>query len=200
LLPAVRDSWKAVGPIPFATEATRAALRFPSAQLDFDVFFVHRDLVAALSEGGIAGLTFAAVIDHRIGNELSGLVELRFPAVIACAETSRLPAVTCRPDNEESTVKGFAGPSRISQTTPHCGRVKYHAPTRLAVLAGTCKDAPDVFQTAEWFGSGAEAHRLTLCSQRSVELVRERGWRGLKFSAVRDEGYSERAAFLPGKI
>ena len=45
-------------------------------------------------------------------------------------------------------------------------------------------DAPDLFQTAEWFGAGGRAFRLTLASDRFVELARGRGWRGLEFREV----------------
>jgi hypothetical protein len=51
---------------------------------------------------------------------------------------------------------------------------------------------PDVFQSAEWFGSGACAFRLTLASRRFADLVRERGWKGLEFREVRQGGFSLR--------
>jgi hypothetical protein len=54
------------------------------------------------------------------------------------------------------------------------------------------KDAPDMFQTVEWFGSGAAAFRLTLASERFVKLVRERRWKGLVFDRVKQNGWSER--------
>jgi hypothetical protein len=46
---------------------------------------------------------------------------------------------------------------------PYCGRVKYHAPTLLALIGNALpEDTPDLFQTAEWFGSGGSAFRLTV--------------------------------------
>lgn len=77
-------------------------------------------------------------------------------------------------------------------TIPFCGRVKHHSPTSLAIVPNSTLAAPDVFQTAEWFGSGACAFRLTLASPRFADLVRERGWKGLEFREVRQTGFSER--------
>jgi len=187
---------------PFRLRRGRPAPNSGFLQLNwiFDVFFVHPDIAAELSNGGITGLSYRPVVDHRAGSELGGCVQLQFPAVFACAETSRLTTVTCRPENEESHIQGFAGATWFSPSTPYCGRVKHHVPTTLGIQPGAVYGVPDVFQTAEWFGSGAEAHRLTVGSQRFVDLVRQRGWRGLEFREVREEGCSERVSPLRKRI
>jgi len=64
----------------------------------------------------------------------------------------------------------------------------------LAIKSDALDNAPDVFQTAEWFGSGGAADRLTLCSERFAELVSSSGWRGLEFRSVQANGWSERAS------
>jgi hypothetical protein len=139
--------------------------------------------------------------------------------IIACAETSRLPTVTCQPENEEviSHRAMFAkwdelhkreGPPVLSPelqekmrrereriaAIPYCGRVKFHPPTTLALITDNLRDAPDLFQTAEWFGSGGSAFRLTLASERFVNLVQERRWKGLVFQSARQSGWSERTS------
>jgi hypothetical protein len=81
---------------------------------------------------------------------------------------------------------------REARAFPYCGRVKFHVPTSLALIADKLKDAPDLFQTAEWFGSGAAAFRFTLASERFVNLVRQRRWKGLVFDKVKQDGWSER--------
>ena len=69
---------------------------------------------------------------------------------------------------------------------PYCGRVKYHlkhrGPLRFehTALAG----APDVVKTHEWFGSGGQAFRLVLVSQRFRQAVLKAKWRGLYFEPV----------------
>jgi hypothetical protein len=54
------------------------------------------------------------------------------------------------------------------------------------------KDGPDLFQTAEWFGSGGSAFRITLASDRFVNLVQEHRWKGLVFHSAGHSGWSER--------
>ena len=66
---------------------------------------------------------------------------------------------------------------------PYCGRVKYSVPTSLVLIPEKVKDAPDLFQTAEWFGAGAQAFHLTLASERFVNLVRERRWKASRSTA-----------------
>jgi hypothetical protein len=137
--------------------------------------------------------------------------------IISCAETSRLPTVTCRPENEEvvslramfakwdelhkrdgSSVLSPESQEKIRKAKeriaaiPYCGRVKFHPPTALALNADNLKDAPDLFQTAEWFGSGGSAFRVTLASERFVNLIRERRWKGLVFHGASESGWSER--------
>jgi hypothetical protein len=121
------------------------------------------------------------------------------PTIIPCAETSQLPTVTCCPDNEEDLnlrAKGYENVVLRAEEslagTPYCGRVKYHVPSSLAINPGEISELPDVLQTAEWFGSGALAYRLTLASDRFVALVRERGWKGIDFHGTEQSGRSVR--------
>lgn len=160
----------------------------------FDTFFVHPDVAGALVKAGITGVTFGPAFDGRTSSESNDRVQLLTSAIIGCAETSRLPSVTCRPDNEESRTVITTGTKNYPSETPYCGRTKYYRPTLLAANVGVLGDAPDLFQTAEWFGAGGRAFRLTLASQRFVELARKRGWRGLEFREVQANGWSQHAA------
>jgi hypothetical protein len=178
---------------PFRVRRGRLAPHSSFAQMNwiFDAFFVHAEVAMELAGSGIYGVSFGPVLDHRTGDELQDRRQLLTSAVISCVETSRLPAVTCRPDNEESKWNIVAGRTRYNESTPYCNNLKHHAPTSVPIRIDAIGNAPDLFQTAEWFGSGGEAHRLTLCSERFAELVTSRGWRGLEFRNVQDGGRSE---------
>jgi hypothetical protein len=180
---------------PFRLKRSQRAQHSDFLQLNwvFDVFFVLPEVAAGLEAATVTGYAFGPALDHRTGGDLGNRVQLIIPTIIRCAETSRLPAVTCRPNNEESQFEHFGGgEKRYNVTTPYCGQVKYHPPTSLAVNLEGQYDLPDVFQTAEWFGSGGSAHRETLVSERFVTLVRERNWRGLDFEKVQEIGVSRR--------
>lgn len=178
---------------PFRLKRAPPATHSSFLQLNwvFDAFFVHPEVAMELAGSGIYGVSFGPVLDHRTGDELRDRRQLLTSAVISCVETSRLPAVTCRPDNEESQWKIMAGRTRYNASTPYCGSVKHHPPITVAVKSDALGNAPDLFQTAEWFGSGGAAHRLTLCTERFAELVTSRRWRGLEFRSVQEGGRSE---------
>jgi hypothetical protein len=177
---------------PFRLRRSQRASHSSFVQLNwvFDAWFVHPEVATELTSSGISGISFGPSLDHGTGDELSDRRQLLTSTVISCAETSRLPAVTCRPDNEESEWKIVAGRTRYNALTPYCGNVKHHVPSSLAIKSGVLGDVPDLFQTAEWFGSGGAAHRLTLCTERFAELVTSRRWRGLEFRSVQDGGWS----------
>jgi hypothetical protein len=177
-----------------------------------DVFFVPPAILEEIIKAGITGVSPGPAVYHRSGLECIDRMQLLIPAVIACAEISQLPTVTCRPENEEVVAmraKYGTSEERMSSLSPelqekilkqreriaaipYCGKVKYHPPTSLALIADRLIGAPDLFQTAEWFGSGGLAFRLTLASQRFANLVRERRWKGLDFHSARQNGWSER--------
>jgi hypothetical protein len=171
---------------PFRLRRSRRALHSDFVQLNwvFDAWFVHPEVATELGGSGISGISIGPVIDHRSGKELVDRRQLLIGAVVSCVDTSRLPVVTCRPDNEESAWKIVAGQTRYDPSTPYCGAVKHHVRSSVAIRSDVPGDVPDLFQTAEWFGSGGAAHRLTLCTERFAALVKSRGWRGLEFRTV----------------
>jgi hypothetical protein len=203
-------------PFRFAKSDQKELFGFLQLNCVSDAFFAPPEIAQEILSNGITGISVGPALDHRTGVELSDRLQLVFPEIIACAETSRLPTVTCRPKNEEAmairaTLESYRLPNQPRKAVlppdlvekirkdraklaalPYCGRVKYHAATSLALTSDSLKDAPDLFQTAEWFGSGGAAFRLTIASERFANLVRKRGWKGLVFHDVRQNGWSER--------
>jgi hypothetical protein len=186
-----------VAPFRFKRSTLAAHSSFLQLNWVFDAFFVRKEVALGMTEAGITGVSYGPALDHQTGEELADRVQLLMET-IACAETSHLPVVTCRANNEESKWSFHAGEKRYSPETPYCGRMKNHAPSSLAIHPDALKKAPDLFQTEEWFGSGGEAHRLTIGSERFVRLVRELSWRGLRFERVLQEGFSERHFHMGG--
>lgn len=182
-----------------------------------DAFFVAREIANEIARAGITGVSFGPAVTGRSQEVLVDRVQMLIPALLECAETSHLPPVTCRSKNEEAVRMGamvekwrkerplktasplspalqerFREMREKIAALPFCGTVKHHSPTALAIIPDSTTGAPDLFQTAEWFGSGACAFRLTLVSRRFAELVRDRGWKGLEFREVRRSGFSTR--------
>jgi hypothetical protein len=169
----------------------RSTVTFSQLNWVFDAFFVHPDIASEIAKAGIRGISFGTALDLRTAAEIPDRAQLVISTIIPCVDVSQLSRVTCRPENEEQTrlrAKGYEGlvvrTEQMLAGVPHCGRVMYNVPSSLSIEAEAIRDAPDVFQTAEWFGSGGLAYRLTLASARFVELVRRRGWKGLEFRAT----------------
>ena len=201
-------------PFRFAKSDQKEPSGFTQFSWVSDAFFLRRDIAQEILNHGITGVSFGPALDHRTGVELTDRLQMLFSTIIACVETSQLSTVTCRPENEEVVAFRERFPEqptlpedgenrcilspkterllRWARALPYCGRVKYHPPTSVALISGNFKGAPDLFQTSEWFGSGAAATRLTMASQRFVNLVRERRWKGLVFDRLRQSGLSER--------
>ena len=161
----------------------------------FDAFFASPIIAENIIHAGITGISRGAVVDHLSNEEFADRAQLIVSATRACIDVSQLGTVTCRPNNEEDAkllaqnsdlARSIVG-ARNRSKAPFCGRVKYKVPTSLTLLPGSLSDAPDIFQTAEWFGSGGLAFRLTLASSRFVEFVRERGWKGMEFHRAQED-------------
>jgi len=206
-----------VAPFRFKKSGRASPSGFTQLNWVDDAFFVPPSLRDQILEDGITGVSFRPAVFHRADVICPDRVQMVVPTIIACAETSRLPTVTCKPENEEvvalralfakwdAKLYGGKRPAlspeaeekiRIEKqriaAIPYCGRIKFHPPTALVLTPEKLEDAPDLFQTAEWFGSGGSAYRLTLASERFVNLVRERRWKGLVFQRTRQSGFSER--------
>ena len=177
-----------IGDFRFRGSNRAAHSHFRQPNWVFDVWFVPANVEESLLESGLSGFTFRAALDHRSGRPLEHTRQLVVTTTIGGADTSRLPTVTCKRDNEESHLP------LARSGGPYCGTVKHHPPTSLVIPAVSLEGAADVVQTADWFGSGASAHQITIASQRFRELVAQQGWRGLEFKPVAHAGKSIRAA------
>jgi hypothetical protein len=208
-----------IAPFRFKKSGRASPSGFTQLNWVYDAFFVPPVLAEEITKAGITGVSFRPAVFHSTNVDCPDRVQMVVSTIIACAETSHLPTVTCQPNNEEvkSLRAMFAKwdelhkrerPPVLSPESqervrkekeriaaiPYCGRVKFHPPTALALITNNLKDAPDLSQTAEWFGSGGSAFRLTVASERFVNLVRERRWKGLVFHSASQSGRSERAS------
>jgi hypothetical protein len=204
-----------IAPFRFKKSGRPSPSGFTQLNWVYDAFFVPPSLAQEILKAGITGVSFRPAVFHRGNVACPDRVQVVISTIIPCAETSRLPTVTCKPENEEMVAlramfakwDAVHKPSALSPEAeervrknkeriaaiPYCGRLKFHPPTALVLMRDNLKDTPDLFQTAEWFGSGGSAFRITLASDRFVNLVQERRWKGLVFHSAGCSGWSERA-------
>jgi len=176
--------------------AVRGVLKAPHSaflQLNwmYDVFFVRTDVVEGLRSAGLSGLGFGAVASAKANEAIASHQQLLVTTIVPCVDTSRLKIVTCRESNEEARWKLPEQTLAQSSHLPYCGRTKHHPPSTAVLRAGYLASAPDICLSAEWFGSGGCAFRLTVASRRFMEVIRSRGWRGLEFRAAVVDGQAQ---------
>jgi hypothetical protein len=152
----------------------------------FDEFFTRPEVREVFEAEHVTGAGFGPALRHRTGEPLVDIEQLVILGILPPALVSQgLQTVTCRPNNEEPPWPVQPATSmRYPPDTPYCGRVKFHWPTTLRFRRSVCSGAPDLIKSAEWFGSGAQASRAVLASQRVVHIVSARRWRGLKWAPV----------------
>jgi hypothetical protein len=157
----------------------------------FDVFLVHPEVEIALVQEGITGVSFRDVINHKTGNPFSEFKQMAISTIIPSIEVSRLQRVTCMPDNEESE-RQCPGEKIYRPDAAYCHCIKHYPPTELAFALGCTPTQPDVFQSAEWFGSGGSAYKVTITSERFKSVIENYRFRGIGFTIVRPTGLSKR--------
>ncbi len=151
----------------------------------FDEFFIRNSVAEAFSKAGVNGVKWFAPVIHKSGAPSSETVQLAVEETLKPSlYTEGFQTVTCMPGNEEGTPIWIGADK--AEGNPYCGRIKYHPkPSEpLRFDASAFDSAQDIIKSAEWFGSGGNAFRLTLVSQKVYRLVKEAGWRGVEFEPV----------------
>lgn len=149
----------------------------------FDEVFIRPIIKSIFDTAGISGIGYSNVIHHKTDQPISDLLQMNIPVIEETGLiTNELFTVTCKPHNEESAVKGLV---QITDRPglPYCGRVKYHYPLTKPIEfnARVLKGLPDFVKSHECYGSGAGANRFILVRNRVVQVVKEKGLRGLEF-------------------
>lgn len=150
-----------------------------------DELFIRPEVSSVMKETKITGISFVRPILHASNQPSQRIIQMKIDAVLpAGPDTSGMQSITCTPGNEES--KDTVGRILKPRLMPYCHRIKYQrmkrGPFRFA--SNAFAGAPDVVKSAEWFGSGASAHRLILVSRRFREMVSRMQWRGISFEPI----------------
>jgi hypothetical protein len=166
-------------PFRFRTEPKAGRSHFLQLNWVFDEVFVRAEVASAFGNARLSGVGMGPAVGHRTGEPLASLVQLQVETVLPPAlVTDALQPVTCRPNNEEGEWP-WTPATRFARDYPYCGQRKYHPPARPQFRRAAFAGAPDVVKSAEWVGSGGQAFRVLLVSERVVDLIEAHAWRGL---------------------
>jgi hypothetical protein len=175
-------------PFRLRTEPKASHSQFVQLNWVFDEFFVRSEARQGLSVAGLKGFEFRPAVLHVRSRTSAEVEQLSVINILPPAlDSTGLQTVTCREHNEEweSTRRRFPN-YRFATVNHYCGRVKYHLGHRgpLRFKRSALATALDIVKSNEWFGSGGQAFRLVLVSQRFREVVIKAKWRGLAFEPV----------------
>lgn len=157
--------------------------RFLGLHWVFDEIFVRPEIKRIFDNNGISGVEYIDVIHYKTDTPFPNVYQMKItnitpPGLI----TDDLFTVTCKPQNEESYIKGLG--QRIDKPgPPFCGRIKYHYPLTQPIKfkIDALVDMPDFVKSYECYGSGIAAPRFILARTKVVRLVKELGLRGIGF-------------------
>lgn len=135
----------------------------------FDELFVKNFVKHQLQEADITGISFKEVIRYKDMVPFIEICQLKIMHILdGGLDPYNCIIETCDDHQSSEPFK------------------KYNYP-----LLGGVTIKEDVFPTSvdfvksrEWFGSGAEAHRLMLCSKKVYNQANSNKWKGLKFTPV----------------
>lgn len=172
-------------PFRFRAEPKASHSQFIQLNWVFDEFFLRAAAREGLAASGLTGWEFRPAVLHA-SHRPSALVEqMQVLAVLPSAlDTVGVQPVTCKHKNEEWSPA--LRPTAELRGDLFCGRVKYHRRRRgpLRFDRRAFEGAPDVVKSAEWFGSGGQAFRVVLVTQRLRQVIQDAKWRGLYFEPV----------------
>jgi len=147
----------------------------------FDEIFIRPIIKNIFDAEGISGINYREVIHHKSGNPISNLLQLDIQTIESPALiTDNLFSVTCKPQNEESYIKGF-GRIKDRSGLPFCGRIKYQYPLTEPIIfrEKDLRGLPDIVKSFECYGSGSGAYHFILVHHNVVQLIMNNGIKGI---------------------
>ncbi len=170
-------------PFRLRKDFTQKKLGFLGLHLVFDEIFIRPRVMHLFKDFGITGINYLDVLHKKTNLPITNLFQMIIPVIEEQGlDTDELSSVTCKPQNEESFVKGI-GRIKDRVGPPFCGRIKYHYPSiePLKFKANVLRDLPDFVKSQEYFGTGGAATRFMFVRSRVIRLIEEKGIRGLGY-------------------
>ena len=153
----------------------------------FDEIFISPEVKGVFEQEKIEGLSYLHPVINKTGENIENLYQIKVDTILAKGVfLNSLNTVTCKEDNEESHIKIGGGPLRYPPDYPFCGRVKYNYPKEKNITFNKqiFESIPDIVKSNEFFGSGGQAYRLILVSQKIYNIVKSNKWRGVLLEPI----------------
>ncbi len=150
----------------------------------FDEIFIRPMVRSIFEQESITGVSYCHPMHNKSSQQILTTFQLRIGTNPNWGlVTDQLVAEMCHAGNRNATL---ATGRAYSAEYPFCGRIKYNYPTRDAIRfrRESLQNSPDIIKSREYFGSGANAHRLILVSRKLADVIQEHNLRGIVLTPV----------------
>jgi hypothetical protein len=174
-------------PFRFRSEPQAKHSQFIGLNWVFDQVFVREQVKSVFEQERVSGVKFSRPVKHRSGEELTTVYQLHVDVILDEAVDNRdLRIERCQMPTDPEMLRFLTANKSRLVTGPFCGRQKMNYPidTPLRIVANRLNNQPDFVRTSEWFGSGGDAGRPIIISERVKSLIEMHGWRGAFLSNV----------------
>lgn len=168
-------------PFRFRTEPKAKNSQFIGLNWVFDQIFVRQPVKVEFEKSGITGISFSRPIFHRTEKELETIYQLHVDTILPKALIAdNLTTEKCEYPSDKKMLKFLKANGSKLVDGPFCGELKFNFPQeqKMTFDIDTFENLPDFVRTYEWFGSGGNANRPILISEKVKNLIELNKWRG----------------------
>ena len=161
--------------------------QFLGLHWEFEYLFIREEAKNILKKEKIKEIEFSNPVLHKKNIAIDNFYQLHVKKVLPKGLVNyNARLITCKLNNEED--------SNVDKSLKYCKRIKYHHPMVGGYVFNKeiFDDEFDIALTAEYFGSGGSANRLTICSKRFKNIIESNKLRGLDFIPIIHEKYEKK--------
>lgn len=167
----------------FAKEPHAKNNQFLGLNWVFDQVFVRQLVKDVFEQENVSGIDFSRPVLHKTSLPMDGIYQLRVNNLLTSGLlTENLNPEICElPKNPESLKFLTAIKSKLVEG-PFCGQLKYNLPQDdncLKIKSVALDGKPDFVRLGYSFGSGGNAQKPILVSERVKQLIDREKWRGV---------------------
>jgi hypothetical protein len=166
----------------FRSEPKAQSGQFLGLNWVFDQIFFRQIVKDVFEQEEITGLKFSQPVINKTGLPLSGLYQLRIDILLSNGLlTDNLKFEVCELPKDKTTLKFLqANKSKLAEG-PFCGQTKFNFPQGdncIKLNADVLENKTDFVRLDYSFGSGGNANRPIIISDRVKQIIDREKWRG----------------------
>ena len=167
----------------FKSEPKAKYSQFIGLNWVFDQVFVRQAVKDIFEIEQITGVEFSQPVINNTGLPVTGLYQLRIDNLVSDGLfTDNLKSEFCELPKDRSMLKFLKANNSKILEGPFCGQTKFNFPkgnNNLKIKADAFNNKTDFVRLGYYFGSGGNASRPIIISERVKEIIDREKWRGI---------------------